>query len=251
MLTNTYAAIGYLDLTGTKAMNGRALNEEKDQYTFTVKDGDQEVATGANNGTGTITFTRINYSLADVARSPITLTVTEDTSTVAGVTADTNSYTVTVTLTDNGDGTITATPTYPEGGLVLTNTYSASGSWLTGTKAMTGRNLTADDHYTFTVKDGNDVVATGTTAPRHHLHTYHMNWTICAPDHTESDGGCQHGCRCYSRHEHLRCHGHLDGQRRRNNPATAEYPDGGLVLTNTMSRRHIKIRGTKAMTGVI
>ena len=77
------------------------------------------------------------------------LTVTEDTHTDDdGVTSDTTTYDATVTLTDNGDGTIT-TPAYPEGGLVLTNTYEAEGTLkLEGTKAMSGRNLTADDHYT-------------------------------------------------------------------------------------------------------
>ena len=34
-----------------------------------------------------------------------------------------SSYTVIVALTDNGDGTITATPTYPEGGLKFLNSY--------------------------------------------------------------------------------------------------------------------------------
>ena len=255
VLTNTYAAIGYLDLTGTKAMNGRALNEEKDQYTFTVKDGDQEVATGANNGTGTITFTRINYSLADVARSPITLTVTEDTSTVAGVTADTNSYTVTVTLTDNGDGTITATPTYPEGGLVLTNTYSASGSLaLTGTKAMTGRNLTADDHYTFTVKDGNDVVATGanngTGAITFTPITYELDdlarspITLKVTEDASTVAGVIADTSIYDVTVTLTDNG--DGTI----TATAEYPESGLKFTNTYSASHtLTLQGNKVMVG--
>ena len=42
----------------------------------------------------------------------------------AGVTAVNASFDFTVTVVDNGDGTLTATANYPEGGLAFTNTYS-------------------------------------------------------------------------------------------------------------------------------
>lgn len=42
----------------------------------------------------------------------------------AGVTAVKASFDFTVTVVDNGDGTLTATANYPEGGLAFTNTYS-------------------------------------------------------------------------------------------------------------------------------
>ena len=71
-----------------------------------------------------------------------------------GVTKDPNSYDITVELEDNGDGTLTVTPTYPEGGLVISNSYAATGSLtLAGAKTLTGRELGEGDDFTFTVKD--------------------------------------------------------------------------------------------------
>ena len=48
--------------------------------------------------------------------------------------------------------------------LNFVNTYEASGTTtFHGTKTLEGRNLTADDVFTFEVKEGNTVVGTATS----------------------------------------------------------------------------------------
>lgn len=161
-LENTYDAKGTLTLHGIKTLQGRGIGKE-DDFTFSVRDGKNLVATGANNGTGGITFTPIQYTLADVARSPITLTVDENQSEMpAGVTPDRNSYIVTVLLSDKADGTLAVVPFYSGGGLEFVNTYEAAGSLtLTGTKILEGRGMREGDNFTFIVKEGETQVATG------------------------------------------------------------------------------------------
>lgn len=160
---NQYEAAGKLLLQGSKALTGRAIRQG-DNFTFTVKDGGNVVSTGANNGTGTITFTEIGYTLADVARSPITLKVKEEASTVTGVTADPNEYEVTVTLADAGNGSVTVTAQYPNNvaGLKFTNTYAAAGSWKPEvTKELAGRSLNAGE-FEFTLSENGQVKQTKT-----------------------------------------------------------------------------------------
>ncbi|MDO5434856.1 MAG: SpaA isopeptide-forming pilin-related protein, partial [Clostridia bacterium] len=159
IVTNTYEAKGGITFTGTKTMDGRALTAD-DKFTFTVKEGTETVATGANNGTGTITFTKIEYDEEDLGTH--TYKITEDATTIDGVTKDSTELTVVVEVTDNGDGTLKAEISTTSPAIAFTNTYEAKGDiTFTGTKAMSGRALTADDKFTFTVKEGTETVATG------------------------------------------------------------------------------------------
>lgn len=255
VFTNTYTSSGTLYLTGTKAMLGRGLIVE-DIYTFTVKDGDTVVATGANNGTDTITFTPINYSLDDLARGLITLTVTEDASAVPGVIADQNSYDVTVNLTDNGYGKIIATPTYPEGGLVFTNIYATSGPLvLGGDKVMLGRDLTAEDKYTFTVKEGDAVVATGANNGTSIITFTHIDYvqddlvrspiTLIVTEDAGTVANVTTDRNSYEVKVSLKDNG--DGTI----TAIPTYPDkAGLVFTNTYSASGtLVLNGEKVMQG--
>ena len=157
---NTYSTEGGIIFKGNKILSGRAMTAE-DLFTFTVKENGNPVATGANNGTEEITFTKIRYTPADLGIH--TYTVTEDNTTAGGITRDDRELTVTVSVTDNGDGTMKAEIVDSESDdIQFTNTYTAEGSiTLEGTKALTGRAMTADDRFTFTVKENGNPVAAG------------------------------------------------------------------------------------------
>ncbi|MDO5434854.1 MAG: FctA domain-containing protein, partial [Clostridia bacterium] len=158
--TNTYTATGSITFTGSKTINGRDMTAN-DKFTFTVKEGDKTVATGENKGTGTITFTTISYTLDDLGEH--SYTVTEDDTSISGITKDAAALTVIVNVTDNGDGTLKAEISQSSPAIAFTNTYGAAGSiTLQGTKSLTGRALNADDKFTFAVKEGTTVRATGT-----------------------------------------------------------------------------------------
>ena len=168
--TNTYEATGSITFEGTKKLTGRTLKED-DVFTFEVKEGNTQVATGNSDSTGKITYTEINYDLDDVGEHTYTVTevIPADTDKLAGVTYTTSERTVTVVVSDNGAGTLKVEAktdkglTNPEA-LNFTNTYAATGSLtMKGTKTLEGRSLTAKDIVTFEVKEGTTQVATGTS----------------------------------------------------------------------------------------
>lgn len=160
--TNTYKAEGQLggngavSINATKTLTNRPMVD--DEFTFNVTnavdDSNTVVATGTNDANGTITFDAIDYSidqmLDDVDNGLATLNVVEgkDTFTYTyKVTEDTDSlddgvsaidaagFQITVTVTDNGDGTLGIVVAYPDGGdgLTFRNTY---GEGKTGQKTL-------------------------------------------------------------------------------------------------------------------
>jgi len=161
IFTNVYGSTGSVVLNATKQQNG-GLPLITGQFEFAVQDEfGLTVATGVNNAAGVITFTPINYTNADVGVHNYTILETSQGG--GGWTPSSVVYNVSVGVVDNGDGTITATPTYPTGGVVFINTYNSFGSIaLSGNKAATGSPLTANT-FTFAVMDENGiVVSTGT-----------------------------------------------------------------------------------------
>lgn len=78
----------------------------------------------------------------------------------AGVTAVKVSFDFTVTVVDNGDGTLTAIASYPKGGLAFTNTYTpapvvipgGAGSALQVKKVLEGRDWLPSESYSFELK---------------------------------------------------------------------------------------------------
>ena len=150
--TNTYKAEGELggngavSINATKTLTNRPMVD--DEFTFNVTnaadDSNTVVATGTNDANGTITFSAINYSIdqmlddvdnglatPNVVDGKNTFTyaykVTEDTASLDdGVSAiDAAGFQITVTVTDNGDGTLGIAVAYPDGGdgLTFRNTY--------------------------------------------------------------------------------------------------------------------------------
>ena len=77
-----------------------------------------------------------------------------------GVTAVKASFDFTVTVVDNGDGTLTATANYPKGGLAFANTYTPApsvipggpGSALQVKKVLDGRDWLPSESYSFELK---------------------------------------------------------------------------------------------------
>lgn len=77
-----------------------------------------------------------------------------------GVTAVKASFDFTVTVVDNGDGTLIATASYPKGGLAFTNTYTpapvvipgGAGSALQVKKVLEGRDWLPSESYSFELK---------------------------------------------------------------------------------------------------
>ena len=157
--TNAYNAAGEIVLEGTKTMVGRDL--EADEFEFQLKDAENKVvATAKNTADGKIVFGTLEYGTDDIGKT-YTYTATELQGNLAGVTYDTNSFTVTVQITDNGDGTLKVKKTTDSQNIAFTNTYGAAGSvTFAGTKSLKGRDLTADDEFTFAILEGETVVGT-------------------------------------------------------------------------------------------
>lgn len=146
---NSYNATGELggqgttSIVATKTLTNRPMVANEFHFTV-VNAADQNktpVADGNNDANGNITFSGISYTtqqmqqdVADGLAQPgkddntyvYTYTVAEDTASMdEGVTAITPSLTITVTVTDNGDGTLGFVVGYPEDGtsLQFRNTY--------------------------------------------------------------------------------------------------------------------------------
>lgn len=187
--TNTYKAEGQLggngavSINATKTLTNRPMVD--DEFTFNVTnaadDSNTVVAKGTNDANGTITFDAIDYSIdqmlddvdnglatPSVAEGKNTFTytykVTEDTTNLDdGVNAiDTAGFQITVTVTDNGDGTLGIAVAYPDGGdgLTFRNTYGESQTGqatlnINGTKTLdvqSGNNAPSiEGKYTFTL----------------------------------------------------------------------------------------------------
>ena len=156
--TNTYkAAETKATITATKVLNGKAL--EADKYEFELKEGDKVVATAKNAADGTVTFPAISYDAA----GPHTYTITEKAGSEKGVTYDESTHTVTVNVTDNGEGKLVAD--VKDNNPTFTNTYKATPAKeiITATKVLNGKELEAGK-YEFELKKGEEVVATATNA---------------------------------------------------------------------------------------
>ena len=149
--TNTYTAKGDLQLKADKTLNGRALTDK--QFSFELKDADDNVLqTKTNDASGVVVFDAISYTTADIGKT-YTYTISEVDGDKAGYAYDKSVKTVTVVITDNGNGTITATPTYEGGAASFVNTYTAKGSvTLDATKELKGRTLAAEQ-FSFELKD--------------------------------------------------------------------------------------------------
>ena len=108
-------------VNATKVLIGRDL--AAGEFTFELVDAQGNVVgTATNNADGSVSFSPLGFTEAGT----YTYTLREVTGGLANVTYDTTVHTVTITVVDNGDGTLTATVTYDSGSgaaPVFTNTY--------------------------------------------------------------------------------------------------------------------------------
>lgn len=176
---NTYAASGDLDgatnLNVTKSLSGRDW-KDGDSFEFTLEAGNTATASAIEAGTVTlpesttltITNTTSGYSdsFGDIHFTKSgdylftvheTLPTDDDTETDGiqskGVTYDESVKYIAVTVTDNGDGTLTCTKTALSSELTFTNRYNAkpaTASW-NGLKTLEGRDFTDGDVFNFMI----------------------------------------------------------------------------------------------------
>ena len=159
VFTNTYkAASTDATIKATKKITGKEL--VADAYTFELKEKDAVVATAKNAASGEVVF-NVNYTEA----GEHTYTITEKEGSEKGVTYSTESYTVKVTVVDNGQGQLVATVENAEAERVFTNTYkaapTATSATLEFTKELTGRAL-VDGEFQFELYEGTKLLDTKT-----------------------------------------------------------------------------------------
>lgn len=169
--TNTYS-VGKLPSSITdqikidKQLTGRDL--KKGEFTFELLEDGDVVATGSNDTSGNVTFDKITYTQP----GHHTYTVREVNNDLGGVTYDDQAYTVYTTISDNGDGTLSAEhqviATITDNGeavpaeknaITFSNKYKAAPTSVTvgAVKKLEGKDL-KDGQFTFQLKDENGKV---------------------------------------------------------------------------------------------
>ncbi len=150
---NEYEASGSLELEATKELIGRELKEG--EFKFLLKDINEDVVGEATNAQdGTIVFDSIPYTEEDIGKT-FTYTIEEVAGTETGMDYATNVVTVTVEVSDAGEGDLDLDVIY-EDEAVFTNTYKASGSYsLSVKKEMVGRAL-VEGEFDFELLDADD-----------------------------------------------------------------------------------------------
>lgn len=118
---NSYTpAATSVTLGASKVLDGKSL--EADEFTFVLTDEGGEQVTATNDANGMVVFPAIDY------KEPGTYqyTISEVKGDKSDVTYDESEYAVTVTVKDNGEGSLVATVAYEGGNApVFTNTYNA------------------------------------------------------------------------------------------------------------------------------
>ena len=141
----------FAKLEVNKVLTGRQL--QKDEFEFELKeDGKPDVLqTAKNDAQGKVQFQVINYDKAGEYH----YTITEKNNGLTGVTYDSSKVKVTVKVTDDGKGKLSASVTYDGGKKTFKNTFTPKEITvpLQVTKALTGRNL-QDDEFEFELYDG-------------------------------------------------------------------------------------------------
>lgn len=163
--TNTYKAapVSYgvtPDVKVSKTLTGRDLGAG--EFEFELVENGNVVATAHNDAEGKVNFDALKYDEAGTH----TYVVREAKGSLRGVTYDSSEYVVTVSVTDDGSGRLSAKATSADGQIVFKNAYSAAPTSITfgGTKVLTGAELAAGQ-FAFQLKDAQgNVVATATNA---------------------------------------------------------------------------------------
>ena len=164
--TNAYSAKGSVALKATKKFTGGTL--ESGQFSFELRDkAGKVVQTVTNDADGSVTFEPISYDAAGTYNYTIAEVVPGHGSVGYddSITYDSHSENVTVDVTDQHDGTLSAVATYDKDGAVFENSVKPGSIQLTkrvtgGTKAV------ADKKFPFelVLKDAKGELLSGTFA---------------------------------------------------------------------------------------
>lgn len=172
---NSYTASGEVGISATKSLSGRDLTDGEFSFALKYANGSEDVATATNDANGNVNFGAIKYTTEGLAKlvtdGHAAKTVKDDKpawnvdyvayektdSLPGGVSAQTQPIPFTVTVVDNGDGTLAATANTGNG-LEFKNAYSTGDPievGLSGVKILkAGEGLTPASikgKFTFTV----------------------------------------------------------------------------------------------------
>ena len=149
-IENTYSATGFIGLEATKTLTGHEMRRYQFRFRIYDETDGSLVKTGANAADGTVSFGSIYYTEADAGHT-YTYRITEVDRGAGGYAYDDTEWLAAVTVTDNGDGTLSTSVTYrkDEDGSVaaatpptFANEYHASGEVrLRAWKSLRGRDL--------------------------------------------------------------------------------------------------------------
>lgn len=157
-----------LSIGGTKELTGKDLEADMFSFTLTGIDGapmpvdGQATVTAKNTAGGAFDFGEIKYDKVGEYKYE----VSEVNAGATGMTYDTNTYNVTVKVTDE-DGALKAVPSVENSQIVFKNSYAPiplvleGDSAIGGTKDLTGRDL-KNGEFVFQLKDGDKVIAEAT-----------------------------------------------------------------------------------------
>ena len=171
--TNSYKAEGDVAISGTKTLSGRSLTNGEFSFAVKYAAGGDDLLSAKNDANGSIDFGTLSYStesLAQLVKDGKAKKVQDGKWTVdyvayektdglkeSGITPQTESIHFTVTVVDNGNGTLAATANTGNG-LVFENAYSTGDPievGLSGVKTLkAGEGLTPasiEGKFTFTV----------------------------------------------------------------------------------------------------
>jgi len=167
LFTNSYTTTDTtVQIAAEKTLTGRNLIDAQFKYTLALKgDGtqpDTQIEEVTNSADGTISFTPIIYTQADMGKAFV-YTLKEVNGANPGYEYDNTVYTIEVKVIDNGDGTLKTevsavkpgdeTEAVPITALTFSNVYTAKGSvQFTAKKELTGLNLT-NKQFSFVLAD--------------------------------------------------------------------------------------------------
>lgn len=139
-------------ITATKVLTGRDLKDG--EFSFELVEGDKVVAKGTNADDGTIAMDKITYTKP--GKYPYTLREVNGGTTSKGITYSDTKYTIETTITDNGDGTLSATHELKSATpATFKNTYSVAPLDaeldFDLSKVISGREWTDGDEFSFTI----------------------------------------------------------------------------------------------------
>ncbi|MCI6977794.1 MAG: Cna B-type domain-containing protein [Lachnospiraceae bacterium] len=161
---NEYKANGSISFYAKKVVSNRTYGVKNEEFSFSLFDENgTKLQTVKNDSNGLVSFSAINYSLNDAGKE-FKYVIKEDSGEIPGITYDTHEETITVKVSDKGDGTlqITADKATETSPATFTNVYKAEGTFtFTALKAFKeGSKLPSGKSFSFVLKEDGKVIET-------------------------------------------------------------------------------------------